>query len=69
MSRIVTRENMRHKDRLIDEGSYGPDHPIYSEGWTLGRPLVTSDSFKWTPPSHKKAQAEAEAKARKSKKE
>ena len=57
MSRKVTRENMRHKDRLIDEGCAGPDDPIYSEGWTFGPTLGASSLLKLTTPSHKKAQA------------
>ena len=54
MSRKITRDNMRHKDRMIDEGCASPDDPIYSEGWTLGRPLGVSSLYAKNAPSRKK---------------
>ena len=67
MSRKNTGYNLRHKDRVVDEGCVGPDDPIYSEGWTFGPPLGASSLFKLTTPSQRKATAEAKRAKRRSK--
>ena len=67
MSKKITGYNLRHKYRVVDEGSYGPDDPIYSEGWTFGPPLGTSSLFNLTTSSQRKSKAEAKKAKRRSK--
>jgi hypothetical protein len=59
MSRKVTKDNMRHKDRYTDLGLLPADDPIYSEGWSIGVPLNASNFSQLIKPRPSKAKATA----------